>query len=261
MNLEDLFVSHKQVFPVEFNKDYAIPFNPIYFNLDRAKKVTSETNTDEDDDNSEIEHSTTDMSSWDADRNYKPKTTTFDTSISTTSSFDSSNSVVTSSTTSPSSTTSSSSAVSSKKWINPYSNSKDKWVADMTAAYRRAGLNDNAIKNLIAKNALESGWGKHAQGDFNFGNLTTGSNWTGRYVQGKDKDSKGNSIKQKFRAYDSLDAYVADEIQFLTKLYDFDKNDNFEIFIGKLQGNNSANRKYARVSDYADRVRRVYNSI
>jgi flagellum-specific peptidoglycan hydrolase FlgJ len=235
MNLEDLFVSHKQVFPVEFDKNYAIPFNPIYFNLDRVKKVTGETDTDEDDDSeTETKHSTTDMSSWDADRNYKPKTTSSTTATSTT---------------------------SSEKWINPYSNSKDKWIADMTAAYRKAGLTDNAIKNLIAKNALESGWGKYAQGDFNFGNLTTGSNWTGRYVQGKDKDSKGNPIGQKFRAYDSLDAYVIDEIQFLTKLYDFDKNDDFETFIGKLQGNNSGKRKYAGVSDYANRVRRVYNSI
>jgi flagellum-specific peptidoglycan hydrolase FlgJ len=32
----------------------------------------------------------------------------------------------------------------------------------MTASYKRAGLNDNAIKNLIAKNALESGWGRSA---------------------------------------------------------------------------------------------------
>jgi hypothetical protein len=32
----------------------------------------------------------------------------------------------------------------------------------MTDAYRSLGLNNNAIKNLIAKNALESGWGKYA---------------------------------------------------------------------------------------------------
>jgi len=30
----------------------------------------------------------------------------------------------------------------------------------MTDAYKRAGLSDNAIKNLLAKNALESSWGK-----------------------------------------------------------------------------------------------------
>ena len=154
-----------------------------------------------------------------------------------------------------------STATETSGWVNIYKNNKDKWIADMTAAYKKYGLSDNAIKNLIAKNALESGWGKSAQGDFNFGNLTTGANWTGRYVQGRDTDGKGNRISQKFRAYDSLEDYVADEIQFLTRLYDFNKDDDFETFIGKLQGNNSGKRRYAGVSDYADRVRRVYNSI
>nr|DAX09048.1 MAG TPA: Flagellar protein FlgJ [Bacteriophage sp.] len=32
----------------------------------------------------------------------------------------------------------------------------------MTNAYKKAGLSDNAIKNLLAKNASESGWGKSA---------------------------------------------------------------------------------------------------
>lgn len=231
MNLEDLFVSYKQVEEPTFYKPKIEETNPLYFNLERAKKVTTETDPEE---STETSEETVDMSSWNADRNYKPKTGS-------------------SSSTNP--------TTSSKKWTNPYTNAKDKWIADLTTAYKKYGLSDNAIKNLIAKNALESGWGKYAQGDFNFGNLTTGSNWTGRYVQGKDKDSKGNSIGQKFRAYDNLDAYVADEIQFLTKLYDFNKDDDFETFIGKLQGNNSGKRKYAGVSDYADRVRRVYNSI
>ena len=152
-------------------------------------------------------------------------------------------------------------ATKTSGWVNIYKNDKSKWVADMTAAYKKYGLSDSAIKNLIAKNALESGWGKSAQGDFNFGNLTTGANWAGRYVQGRDTDGKGNRISQKFRAYDSLEDYVADEIQFLTRLYDFNKDDDFETFIGKLQGNNSGKRRYAAASDYIDRVRRVYNSI
>ena len=118
-----------------------------------------------------------------------------------------------------------------------------------------------AIKNLLAKNALESGWGKHAQGSYNFGNLTTGKSWSGNYVNGKDKDSNGNKVSSKFRAYDNLQEFVQDEIQFLTKLYDFDPNDDFDTFIKKLQGNNTGHRKYAQVKDYEDRVRRVYNSI
>ena len=163
------------------------------------------------------------------------------------------------------SSTNNSSAVNSTKsssnWSSPYSSRRNQWVSDMTASYKRQGLNDNAIKNLIAKNALESGWGRSAQGDYNFGNITTGKNWTGRFVQGKDIDADGNKISQKFRAYDSIDDYVKDEIQFLTKLYDFNQDDDFDTFIGKLQGNNSGKRRYAEDKNYAIKVRSVYNNI
>lgn len=146
-----------------------------------------------------------------------------------------------------------------KSWENPYTNDRNKWKADMTAAYKRAGLNDNAIKNLIAKNALESGWGKSAQGDFNFGNITTGSSWTGRSVHGNDKNAKGQSITQNFRAYDSLDDYVNDELQLLTNLYSFNQNDDIDTFLGKLQGHNSGKYKYSEDEKYAEKVKSVYN--
>ena len=228
MNLEDLFVSHKQVEPIEFNKSTLELPKPIYVNADRAQRVVS--STDEESSDSETE---TDMSSWRV-AGYNPT----------------------------SRVATSGNSEASQSWTSIYgANDKNKWIADMTAAYKRAGITDNAIKYLIAKNALESGWGRYAQGDYNFGNITTGSNWTGRYVQGKDKDSNGNPIGQKFRAYDNLDAFVTDEINFLTRLYNFNKDDDFETFIGKLQGNNSGKRKYAAATDYADRIRRVYNSI
>lgn len=159
------------------------------------------------------------------------------------------------------STDSSSTVNTSNTWSSPYNTRKSQWISDMTASYKRAGLNDNAIKNLIAKNALESGWGKSAQGDYNFGNITTGSSWTGRFVQGKDHDANGKKISQKFRAYDSMDDYVKDEIQFLTKLYDFNQDDDFDTFINKLQGGNSKKRRYAEDKEYANKVRNVYNNI
>lgn len=159
------------------------------------------------------------------------------------------------------STDSSSTVNTSNTWSSPYNTRKSQWISDMTASYKRAGLNDNAIKNLIAKNALESGWGKSAQGDYNFGNITTGSSWTGRFVQGKDHDANGKKISQKFRAYDSMDDYVKDEIQFLTKLYDFNQDDDFDTFIDKLQGNNSGKRRYAEDKQYSSKVKQVYNSI
>ena len=88
-------------------------------------------------------------------------------------------------------------------WKSPYRD-RSKWVADLTSAYKRAGItNNNAIKMLLAQDALESGWGKSAQGKFNFGNLTTGAKWKGDYVDGRDKNAKGEAIKQRFRSYNS----------------------------------------------------------
>lgn len=106
------------------------------------------------------------------------------------------------------------------KWTSPYRD-RNKWVSDLTQAYRRAGItNDNALKMLIAQDALESAWGRSAQGKFNFGNLTTGAKWKGDYVTGNDKNAKGQAIKQKFRSYNSIDEYAVDKLQFLKRLYD-----------------------------------------
>ena len=114
---------------------------------------------------------------------------------------------------------------------------------------------------VVAMAIKESGWGNSAQGDFNFGNITTGSDWSGRFVQGKDHNASGQRISQKFRSYDSLKDYVKDEIQLLTSLYDFNQNDSFDTFMTKLQGGNRRKRYYAEAPDYIANVRRVYNSI
>lgn len=148
---------------------------------------------------------------------------------------------------------------SSETWKSPYSN-KNEWVSDLTNAYKKAGItNDNAIRMLISQDALESGWGRSAQGKFNFGNLTTGSSWKGAYVEGKDHDAKGNPIKQRFRAYDSMDEYAADKIQFLKRLYDFDENDDINRFTAKLTGANKGKRRYAEAKNYATSLINVYN--
>ena len=223
MQLSELFVSHKQVDPVEFEPVHHDFDNNIYLNLDRARAATST-------ESASTETPSEDTSSWSTEQKLDWKVGTKPTG-------------------------------NSKRWENPYKNNRNKWVSEITSAYKALGLNDNAIKNLIAKNALESGWGNSAQGDFNFGNITTGSNWSGRFVQGKDHNAAGQRISQKFRAYDSLEDYVKDEIQFLTRLYDFNQNDSFDTFINKLQGGNRGKRYYAEAPDYITNVRRVYNSI
>lgn len=228
MQLSELFVSHKQVDPVEFDPVHHDFDNNIYSNLDRARTATST-------ESASTETPLEDTSSWSTEQKLDWRVGTKLLSKEQTESL--------------------------KTWENPYKNNRNKWVSEITSAYKALGLNDNAIKNLIAKNALESGWGNSAQGDFNFGNITTGSNWSGRFVKGKDHNAAGQRISQKFRAYDSLEDYVKDEIQFLTRLYDFNQNDSFDTFINKLQGGNRGKRYYAEAPDYIANVRRVYNSI
>lgn len=143
----------------------------------------------------------------------------------------------------------------------PYSDS-NKWVADMTAAYKRQGLSDNAIKNLLAKNSLESNWGTSTLSRYNnFGGITAGRSWKGDIIESGDKDKNGNPIKQKFRSYKSLDDYVKDEIQFLTNLYDFDQNDDINTFLSKLQGNNKGKRSYAEDPSYKNKIKQRYLKI
>lgn len=145
-------------------------------------------------------------------------------------------------------------------WSSPYKD-RSKWIADLTNAYKRAGItNDNAIRMLVSQDALESAWGRSAQGKFNFGNLTTGAKWQGDYVTGNDKNAKGEAIKQKFRSYNSMDEYAADKVQFLKRLYDFDENDNINKFVAKLTGSNKGKRRYAEARNYADTLKKVYNS-
>jgi flagellum-specific peptidoglycan hydrolase FlgJ len=145
-------------------------------------------------------------------------------------------------------------------WKSPYTNRKQ-WATELINAYKKAGItNDNAIRMLLAQDALESSWGRSAQGKYNFGNLTTGSSWKGDYVTGNDKNAKGEAIKQKFRSYNSMDEYAADKVQFLKRLYDFDENDDINKFVAKLTGSNKGKRRYAEAKEYANSLRGVYNS-
>ena len=146
-------------------------------------------------------------------------------------------------------------------WKSPYTNRKQ-WSTELINAYKKTGItNDNAIRMLLAQDALESSWGKSAQGKYNFGNLTTGSSWKGDYVTGNDKNAKGEAIKQKFRSYNSMDEYAADKVQFLKRLYDFDENDDINKFVAKLTGSNKGKRRYAEATNYAKVLTGVYNGI
>lgn len=139
--------------------------------------------------------------------------------------------------------------------------SRNEWVNQLAQAYRDLQVSENGIRNLIAKNALESGWGQNAQGTFNYGNITTGSSWTGAHVNGRDHDANGNPIRNKFRSYDSIQQFAADEIALLKRLYNFNQDDDIDTFLSKLQGGNSGGYRYAADPDYKTNVKKVYKSL
>ena len=118
-------------------------------------------------------------------------------------------------------------------------------------------MNTKYAKYLVAQDALESGWGSRYTGNYNFGNITTGSDAS--YTEGSDHDAKGNPIKQKFRNYDSLEDYVNAKINLLNnKRYNafVDDSDNAETFFSRI-----VRGGYAEDPKYLDKILRVYYSV
>lgn len=260
MRLNELFVRYNEVEPIKISEPQFDFYEPIYANFDRAHAVASESEETSDE---TPEETPTDTSSWRVQSaepgNWRVNTTGAGSAPTPEPASTGAGTV----SETPVQTTPSSNTESRQvgRWNSVYKGQRDKWVADMVAAYRRAGLSDNAIRNLLAKNAGESGWGNTAQGAYNFGNITTGRSWKGMYVAGRDHNGAGQVIGQRFRAYNNLDEYVQDEIQFLTRLYDFNPDDDINTFIYKLQGGNKGRRHYAEAKNYGNLLRSVYNSV
>ena len=233
MNLE--FATYKGLDPVKLDLDFSTPnvdiFSPLFIpksNNETGKKKEESLNTSEDKDIKILKNTHFNSTAEDKKENVAPKST----------------------------------STKSNTWTSSYKNNKSGWVNDLTKAYRDAGItNDNALRMLISQDALESGWGRSAQGKFNFGNLTSGSKWAGDVVVGNDKDGEGNPIKQKFRSYATIQDYAKDKVQFLKNLYDFSESDDINMFTNKLKGANKGKRNYAEAKDYKSLLTSVYNSV
>ena len=146
----------------------------------------------------------------------------------------------------------------SEKYSDP-----NKFKNDLTEAYTKAlkarKLNVKYAKYLVAQDALESSWGSKYAGNYNFGNITIGSDKTSPYTEGNDNDGKGNPIKQKFRNYDSLEDYSNAKINLLNnKRYNafVDDSDNAEAFFSRI-----VKGGYAEDPKYLEKLLRVYYSI
>lgn len=135
---------------------------------------------------------------------------------------------------------------------------KEAWKSELREAYKEAGVsNKDMLDILVSQDGLESAWGRSASGKYNYGNITTGSSWKGDYVVSGDKDANGNSIRQKFRSYESMAQYAKDKWSLLKRLYNVDENDDINAFASKLT---SGRLKYAEDPQYAAKLISVYNS-
>lgn len=139
----------------------------------------------------------------------------------------------------------------------------NKFKKELTEAYTKAlaarGMNTKYAKYLVAQDALESGWGSRYVGNYNFGNITIGSDKTASYTEGNDHDAKGNPIKQKFRNYDSIDDYVNAKISLLngSRYNAFsDNTDDARTFYSRI-----VKGGYAEDPNYLTKILRVYNSV
>lgn len=137
--------------------------------------------------------------------------------------------------------------------------SKKEFKDTMTPIYEniliQKGLNPAFAKALVAQDGLESGWGKSAQGKFNYGNITLGSNKTRSYTEGRDTDGKGNPITQKFVNYNSLEDYAEAKINLLN-------NRRYNAFSGSLDefADRVARGGYATDPKYAKKLKDVIQS-
>ena len=143
--------------------------------------------------------------------------------------------------------------------VSNFSGDNADFVKELSDAYSSAGItNPEVQKVLIGQDALETGWGKHMAGNYNYGNITAGSSWKGNTTVRKDNQNGKNYT---FRSYNSTQEYIQDKIRLLTKNYDITNNDSAEQVIAKLNGQNHNNYKYAEASHYKPALQKMYSSV
>lgn len=126
----------------------------------------------------------------------------------------------------------------------------------LIAALQKKGFTGEAAQTLVAQMGLETGHGKHMSGDYNYGNITAGKNWSGKTVQ---KIDNHNGKTYSFRSYDDLDQAMNDYVNLLTRSYGVTPQDTKDQIYAKLTGGNQRGRKWAEAQNYTQNIDSVYN--
>lgn len=134
---------------------------------------------------------------------------------------------------------------------------KQVFVNDMLNAYRTyltsIGKDPKYAEYFVAQDALETGYGQHYAGNWNFGNITKGS-WKGSTTSGKDHDGNGNVIRQQFRNYNSLEEYIQDKLSILgNNRYDIWSYSPEQLYDRLVVGG------YAEDKKYKEKLNNIYN--
>lgn len=136
---------------------------------------------------------------------------------------------------------------------------KQQFINDLLTAYRKylssVGKDPRYAEYFVAQDALETGYGQHYAGNWNFGNITKGS-WKGSVTSGNDHDASGRKITQQFRNYDSLEQYIQDKLSILgNKRYDIWSYSPEQLYDRLVAGG------YAEDPNYKNKLMSVYNSL
>lgn len=155
-----------------------------------------------------------------------------------------------------------------RRELNP-----QEFVSDFTNRYIQKGVNPEVAKIIAVQNLLESRskdtryYSQLADQYHNYG----GVKWFGslsdpsKYVT-FDSEEEENGVRStkssEFRVFKDRDEYVDYVIDWLKRGYDLrlDRSYTAEEYLSSLMGNNSAGRKWATASDYADTIRNMARS-
>ena len=153
----------------------------------------------------------------------------------------------------------SSSSSSSTGTVSGKATDNASFISSMNDAYTEAGISNPDLRRLlISQDALETGYGTKLAGNYNYGNITAGSSWTGDVVVAYDKGDKTNHA---FRSYDSAEEFARDKVALLTRRYHVNNSDSPEVALAKIDGDNPGGYRYATDPQYAQSVSSVYQSL
>lgn len=95
---------------------------------------------------------------------------------------------------------------------------------------RNRGYSEDTSKVMVAQMGQESGHGQYLTGDYNYSNITRGSNWTGR-------TTKVGTNPNIFRSYDNLEQAIDDYLA-LNKAYGINENTSKDEVLQRWLGHN-----------------------